>query len=93
MNDHPVPVYAAMYDIYAAKRDEKGLTDYMVAKKAGFDPASIYAWKAGKYMPKYPKLSAITEVLGCSIWDLLTPKKEGGEDAQSNAGSLGGQSP
>lgn len=83
MNDCPVPEYVAMYDIYASKREIKGLSDWMVAKKAGFDPATIYAWKAGKYMPKYNKLSAIAAVLECDIWDLLIRKEE--RDAESDA--------
>lgn len=34
-----------MYARYAKLRDEKGLTDYAVAKKTGISPSLISEWK------------------------------------------------
>ena len=60
-----------MYANYAKVRDEKGLTDYMVAKKANIPHSTIYDWKSGRYTPKIDKLQAIAAVLECDVIRLL----------------------
>lgn len=60
-----------MYVNYAKVRDEKGLTDYMVAKKANIPHSTIYDWKSGRYTPKIDKLQAIAAVLECDVIRLL----------------------
>jgi predicted transcriptional regulator len=60
-----------MYNNYAKVRDEKGLTDYMVAKKANIPHSTIYDWKSGRYTPKIDKLQAIAAVLECDVIRLL----------------------
>ena len=54
------------YDIYANIRNEKGLTDYRVAKDTGIGTATLSNWKNGKYTPKADKLAKIAEYLGVS---------------------------
>lgn len=51
------------YEEYAKIRDEKGYTDYKVAKETGISRTTLSAWKNGKYMPKGDKLSKIVNYL------------------------------
>lgn len=56
-----------MYEIYAKLRDERGLTDYRVAKEIGISGQAMYAWKAGKFNPKIEKLEKIAALLGVPV--------------------------
>lgn len=56
-----------MYKAYAKLRDERGLTDYAVAKGAGISTATLTSWKQGVYQPKIDKLMAIAQFLGVDI--------------------------
>ncbi len=40
--------------------------------------ATYSRWECGKMMPRVSKLSALAEVLQCTIDDLLTMPKQGG---------------
>ena len=60
-----------MYDTYARLRDDRGLTDYSVAKETGISTVTLSAWKAGKYTPKVDKLVRIAKLFGVTINDLL----------------------
>jgi transcriptional regulator with XRE-family HTH domain len=67
-----------MYEKYAKRRDELGLTDYKVAQKSGVLTATLSEWKKhhetnGKsgYQPKLEKLTAIAKVLDMNISDLI----------------------
>lgn len=68
------------YNNYARLRDAKGLTDYAVCKASGVATSTMSNWKNGRYIPKYEKLSLISEVVGGSISDILG--KEGGARAK-----------
>ena len=59
-----------MYKSYVRIRDERGLTDYEVAKRAGFSAGTLSDWKAGRYTPKLDKIRKIAEVLGVTIDEL-----------------------
>lgn len=67
-----------MYEKYAKRRDELGLTDYKVAKKSGVLTSTLSEWKkhhetggeAG-YQPKLDKLSAIASALDMKVSDLI----------------------
>lgn len=56
-----------MYDRYCKFRDEKGLTDYKVAKLAGIGQSTLSDWKNGRSAPKNEKLKKILDVLGVSL--------------------------
>ena len=60
-----------MYQNYVKLRDQHGLTDYEVAKRAGFTNATLSNWKAGRYTPKLDKIKAIADVLGVTIDELI----------------------
>lgn len=55
-----------MYETYAKIRDEKGLTDYKVAKVIGVTTATISQWKKGTCDPSFKNLVAIADCLGVS---------------------------
>ena len=56
-----------MYEIYAKIRDEKGLTDYKVAKAIGATTGSMSQWKTGRCEPKFDRLVAIADFLGVPV--------------------------
>lgn len=72
-----------MYEKYAKRRDELGLTDYKVAQKSGVLTSTLSEWKkhhetggeAG-YQPKLDKLSAIASALDMKVSDLIDQKGE-----------------
>lgn len=67
-----------MYEKYAKRRDELGLTDYKVAQKSGVLTSTLSEWKkhhetggeAG-YQPKLDKLSTIASALDMKVSDLI----------------------
>ena len=60
-----------MYNTYAKLRDERGLTDYSVAKETGISTVTMSAWKAGKYTPKVDKLLLIARLFNVPVTELL----------------------
>lgn len=64
-----------MYEIYARIRDERGLTDYKVAKLTGIGQSTFSDWKNGRTKPKTSKLEKIADALGVSLDYLLTGKE------------------
>lgn len=56
-----------MYETYAKIRDEKGFTDYKVAKSIGVTTATISHWKKGSCDPSFRNLVEIADLLGVSI--------------------------
>ena len=61
-----------MYEIYAKLRDERGITDYQVAKDIGIPRSTFSDWKNGKYIPKAEKLQKIADYFCVSIEYLRT---------------------
>lgn len=45
-----------MYEIYKTLRDEKGVSDYQVAKETGINRSTFTDWKSGRSSPKQDKL-------------------------------------
>lgn len=65
-----------MYEVYARIRDEKGLTDYAVAKAIdGLSPSTLSDWKNGLYVPKVDKLLKIARLLGIPVEELIETKE------------------
>ena len=56
-----------MYQKYAKLRDEKGITDYEVAKQTGIATATLTSWKQGIYTPKVEKLMLIAKYFGVPV--------------------------
>lgn len=60
-----------MYEIYAKLRDERGYTDYSVAKETGVLYQTLSAWKLGKSTPKVDKLVKIANLFRVPVTELL----------------------
>lgn len=65
-----------MYKNYARLRDEKGVTDYEVAKQTGVATATLTSWKQGIYQPKIDKMMAIAKYFGVSLEELVKEEEE-----------------
>ena len=63
-----------MYEVYAKLRDEKGVTDYQVAKEIGIPRSTFSGWKNGVYKPKRDKLQKIADYFNVSAEYMLTGK-------------------
>lgn len=60
-----------MYEKYAKIRDERGMKDSEVAKRAGISPSVLSDWKKGRYELRADKLKRIAAVLDVSIENLM----------------------
>ena len=60
-----------MYEIYAKLRDEKGLTDYQVAKETGINSSMFADWKNGRSVPKIDRLLKIAHYFNVSVSYLI----------------------
>ncbi len=56
-----------MYQKYEKLRNEKGVTDYEVAKQTGISTATLSSWKSGAYTPKIDKIMLLAEYFGVSV--------------------------
>ena len=56
-----------MYKRYEKLRDERGLTDYRVAKECKITKSTFSDWKSGRSNPKIDKLKAISDYFGVPI--------------------------
>lgn len=53
-----------MYKRFEKLCKDRGVTPYRVAKETGITTATLSNWKAGRYMPKFNKLTKIAEFFG-----------------------------
>lgn len=60
-----------MYKEYVKLRDERGVTDYRVAKETGITKSTFTDWKNGRSEPKIDKLSKIAKFFGVSVERLI----------------------
>ena len=56
-----------MYENYAKIRDQLGLKDSDVCKRAGISPGTMSDWKSGRYNLKADKLQRIADALGVTV--------------------------
>ena len=64
-----------MYENYCKIRDERGVTDYIVARETGLNQSVFSDWKKGKSTPKTDKLLRIAQYFGISLDYLVTGRK------------------
>lgn len=72
-----------MYENYCRIRDERGVTDYTVAKETGLSQSVFSDWKKGKSTPKTEKLLRIAQYFGISLDYLVTGQKTPAEAAKT----------
>ena len=58
------------YERYAAIRDERGMTDYAVAKETGIPASTLSDWKRGVYIPKLDKIAKICKLFCITIEEI-----------------------
>lgn len=63
-----------MFKIYCSLRDERGVSDYQVAKATGINRSTFSDWKSGRSEPKNEKLQKIADYFGVSLEYLMTGK-------------------
>ncbi len=56
-------------------RNRAGLTQQDIADKLKIDRSSVAKWESGEVMPRADKLKQLSEILGCTIDDLLSEQK------------------
>lgn len=61
----------AKYETYARLRDERGYSDYRVAKETGIGAATLSDWKNNISKPKLDKLCIIAKLFSVSLEDLV----------------------
>ena len=66
-----------MYEIYEKLRDEKGLTDYQVAKETGINTSMFVDWKKGRSTPKIDRLLKIAHFFNVSVSYLIGEEIDG----------------
>lgn len=54
-----------MYERYVELRNQKGVSDYRVAKDTGIPKSTFSDWKSGRSKPKIAKLKILA---GYSVW-------------------------
>lgn len=65
-----------MYETYVRLRDERGMTDFEVAKETGIAQSTLSEWKTGKYTPKADKMIALARFFGVTLDELMVPNNE-----------------
>ncbi len=81
-----------MYKKYVELRNNKGVTDYEVAKQTGVTTSTLTNWKYGRYKPKVEKLKALADYFGVSVEYLISDdtteqepeRKEGEKNAEKD---------
>lgn len=75
-----------MYENYCRIRDERGVTDYIVARETGLNQSVFSDWKKGKSTPKTEKLLRIARYFGISLDYLVTGQKTPAEATKTAQG-------
>lgn len=60
-----------MYKTYEKLRDERGMTNYQVAKETGIGENTLSQWKSGRSIPKADKLLKIAKLFKVPMETLL----------------------
>ena len=58
-----------MYEVFAKKAKEKGVTAFQVAKATGLSNSMFSDWKYGRYTPKADKLIKLAKYFECDVMD------------------------
>lgn len=56
-----------MYEKYVKLRDEKGISDYRVAKDTGIPCSTLSEWKSGRSKPKFDKLLILAKYFSVPV--------------------------
>ena len=66
-----------MYERYVELRNQKGVSDYRVAKDTGIPKSTFSDWKSGRSKPKIAKLKILAGYFGVAVDELISAKGKG----------------
>ena len=69
-----------MYERYVELRNQKGVSDYRVAKDTGIPKSTFSDWKSGRSKPKIAKLKILAGYFGVAVDELISATDETGSE-------------
>ena len=69
-----------MYERYVELRNQKGVSDYRVAKDTGIPKSTFYDWKSGRSKPKIAKLKILAGYFDVAVDELISATDETGSE-------------
>lgn len=69
-----------MYERYAELRNQKGVSDYRVAKDTGIPKSTFSDWKSGRSKPKIAKLKILAGYFDVAVDELISATDETGSE-------------
>lgn len=69
-----------MYERYVELRNQKGVSDYRVAKDTGIPKSTFSDWKSGRSKPKIAKLKILAGYFDVSVDELISATDETGSE-------------
>ena len=70
-----------MYERYVELRNQKGVSDYRVAKDTGIPKSTFSDWKSGRSKPKIAKLKILAGYFDVAVDELISATDETGSEA------------
>lgn len=67
-----------MYERYVELRNQKGVSDYRVAKDTGIPKSTFSDWKSGRSKPKIAKLKILAGYFDVAVDELISATDETG---------------
>lgn len=68
-----------MYERYVELRNQKGVSDYRVAKDTGIPKSTFSDWKSGRSKPKIAKLKILAGYFDVAVDELISETDDLGE--------------
>lgn len=69
-----------MYERYVKLRNQKGVSDYRVAKDTGIPKSTFSDWKSGRSKPKIAKLKILAGYFDVAVDELISATDETGSE-------------
>ena len=69
-----------MYERYVELRNQKGVSDYRVAKDTGIPKSTFSDWKSGRSKPKITKLKILAGYFDVAVDELISATDETGSE-------------
>ena len=73
-----------MYERYVELRNQKGVSDYRVAKDTGIPKSTFSDWKSGRSKPKIAKLKILAGYFDVAVDELISATDDLGEWGEKN---------
>lgn len=80
-----------MYERYVELRNQKGVSDYRVAKDTGIPKSTFSDWKSGRSKPKIAKLKILAGYFDVAVDELISATDETGSEKSDCRGLFCGR--